>query len=93
MAVAYEWIVEELVDHEIEGTEYFTSYRNARSYHTTALAYGSLVRIALIRDHSSNGREWAYLDHDGRLPHVFVDATGEETRPVPRKFIDEVTRG
>lgn len=93
MALSYEWIVEQSTDGEIESTEYFTSYQNARSYHTTALSRGEDARIALIRDHSTDGREWAYVTRLSRLPLMFTDAEGDETRRVPSKYIDEVTRG
>jgi hypothetical protein len=93
MALSYEWIVEQSINGEIESTEYFTDYRNALSYHTTAMARGETVRIALMRDHSADGREWAYVTYESRLPAMLVDAEGRETRRVPTKYVDEVTRG
>ena len=93
MALSYEWIVEQSTDGEIESTEYFTSYQRARSYHTAALSREEDVKIALIRDHSTHGREWAYVTDANRLPLMFTDAEGDDTRRVPSKYHNEVTSG
>jgi acyl carrier protein phosphodiesterase len=93
MALSYEYIVEQSSNGEIENTEYFLDYRKARKFYNAATQRGETVQIALMRDHSADGREWAYVTDEGRLPVMLVDAEGRETRRVPNKYVDEVNRG
>lgn len=90
--IEYEWIVEEVEDGEVVNTEYYATYRNARSAHTSLTANGANADIALMRDDPNGAREWAY-ERGGVLAHMFADAEGDPTRKVPQKYLMEFSRG
>ena len=93
MAVEYEWVVEAWEDSEVVETEYYATYRDARRAHNADTERGKLVTIALLRDHSDDGRLWAYLTDDGLLPEHFTNSWGQPDCKVPAKYRNEVTRG
>lgn len=87
MAVVYELIVELIdADGEIVDTDHF--YSEAQFREAVRQGYGSeyVLRPAIVRDSTIEGREWAYFGADGK-PGPFVDASNDPTgRKLPKRF-------
>lgn len=49
------------------------------------------TRLVLVRD-ADEGRSWAYVSDDGKLPEYFLDAYDRPTVKVPKRFHDELSR-
>lgn len=49
------------------------------------------IDLVLVRD-SAEGRAWAYVDKNEKLPLAFVDAYGEKVAKVPLRFHRELQR-
>lgn len=49
------------------------------------------VDLVLVRD-SAEGRAWAYVDKNEKLPLAFVDAYGKKVAKVPLRFHRELQR-
>jgi hypothetical protein len=49
------------------------------------------IDLVLVRD-SADGRAWAYVGDNEKLPLAFVDAYGKEVAIVPRRFHRELQR-
>lgn len=97
MTVRYEWDVETVADGdsaenedgEILDHNHCESYAEARRIADMEPEDGTRHVIVLVRD-DDEGRSWAYLDEDGKLPEYFEDAYNQPVRKVAKKFHEEV---
>lgn len=90
----YEWDVETVTTVESEAHEVGEvldhNHQPSKAY---ALAFaaqpadpGTRFAVVLVRDSSTYGRTWAYMNADGTMPERFVDAFGHEASVVPARF-------
>lgn len=53
---------------------------------------GDYTKLVLVRDSDKDGRAWAYLTEDGKMPEHFLDAYERPVCKVPKRFIEEFNR-
>lgn len=95
----YEWDIEtcngdEVVDHDHRdrlaefGTEQLILAINGDRLN----AAGDFTKLVLVRDSEKDGRAWAYVTDEGKMPEQFLDAYDRPVCPVPARFIEEFNR-
>jgi hypothetical protein len=52
---------------------------------------GEFTRLVLVRT-NENGRAWAYITDDGKLPDQMLDAYDRPVCKVPKRFHEEFAR-
>ena len=99
MTTTYEWDIEtwngeEIVDHnhwdrlaDFGMEELIQAINN--DFLNEARDYTKLV---LVRDSERDGRSWAYVTDDGKMPEQFLDAYDRPVCNVPKRFIEEFNR-
>jgi hypothetical protein len=96
--IEYEWVVEEIDQYDdIIGVYHFPKFKDTLDIQLTNRHHDQAVKIdvALVLDdwnYKTEGRYWAYIQEDGSLPKVFLDAYGNkhDYKKVPKRFINEV---
>jgi hypothetical protein len=99
MTTTYEWDIEtwngeEIVDHNHRdrladfGMEELIQAINCDFLNEAR----DFTKLVLVRDSDRDGRAWAYITHDGKLPEEMVDAYERPVCKVPKRFIEEFAR-
>ena len=99
MTTTYEWDIEtcngdEVVDHDHRdrlselGMEDLILAINGDVLN----AEGDFTKLVLVRDSDKDGRSWAYLTDEGKMPEQFLDAYQRPVCSVPKRFVEEFNR-
>lgn len=104
MTVYYQWDVEEIANEQLTsfGQE-FDKDDVMEHYHQTSFkdcqvfikgicweTDNTRLQIVLVRD-DDESRSWAYMEGN-KLPEFFINAYGNETTKVPKRFHKEVEK-
>jgi len=94
----YEWDIEtwngdEIVDHSHrDRLNEFGMEELIDAINQTPLDSSEYTKLVLVRDSDRDGRAWAYLTDDGKMPEQFLDAYERPVCKVPKRFIEEFNR-
>ena len=103
MTVWYEWDVEEVanIDMTADGQDFAAddimehwhqlSFKDCLEFIAKNKPPANVrYDIVLVRD-DDDRRSWSYIDKEtNTLPEMFIDATGDEYKKVPKKFFKEI---
>jgi len=99
MTTTYEWDIEtwrgeEIIDHNHRdrlaefGMEELIQAINCDILNSQ----GDFTKLVLVRDSDRDGRAWAYITDDGKLPDEMVDALEKVICAVPKRYREEFAR-
>lgn len=99
MTTTYEWDIEtwsddEIVDHDHRDrlSEFGIEHLILAINGDVLNAAGDTTKLVLVCDSDRDGRAWAYVTDDGKMPEQFLDAYQRPVCSVPKRFVEEFNR-
>jgi len=99
MTIRYEWDIEtvcteseDILDHDHrDRLAEFGIEELIHAINQDTEPGNNFTRLVLVRD-DDNGRSWAYVTDEGKMPEQFLDAYDRPVAKVPKRFVEEFNR-